>query len=418
MRILQLSSFDNRFGGAIAARRLHEALLAHGEECDFLVNEMQGDSQRTHQAYTGLAKLMAKARQRIDFLPVNFYDLRSRSDFSPNWVTSNLPSRVADFLPDIVHMHWCQPNFVPARVLPRLNRPIVWTFHDMWAFTGGCHYNRGCERYLETCGSCPVLNSPTEDDLSRKLWKLKQNAYSRVKRSVQVVCPSNWMAGLARKAPLLEGVPVHVLPNPINTQVFHPLDQLEARRLLGLPEKGPLLLMGTAASYDKRKGFDLLDVALKHYASQSHTEELGLIILGHKSDSLAAGTGKLKVHYLDFVSEETRLATIYNAVDAVALPSREENLSNMLAESLCCGTPCLVFGIGGNADIVTHQVNGYIAKPFDTTDLSAGLTWILANLRYSRDSIAKAAEAKLSYENLIPEFMHIYRAGMELAHKS
>ena len=98
---------------------------------------------------------MTRMRQRIDFFPLQFYRPNSYSDFSPNWVPSDLPGRVDDFKPDIVHMHWCQPNFVPTPTLPRMGRPIIWTFHDMWTFTGGCHYSDGCEWYLGECGACP-----------------------------------------------------------------------------------------------------------------------------------------------------------------------------------------------------------------------------------------------------------------------
>jgi glycosyltransferase involved in cell wall biosynthesis len=221
------------------------------------------------------------------------------------------------------------------------------------------------------------------------------------------------MAGLARNAPLLEGVPVHVIPNPIDTTVFKPTDKIAARRLLGLPEQGHLLLMGASWNSNRRKGFDLLDAALQEYAGKSESSELGLVMLGQKVEAQSAQAGKLRVHYLDFVSEEARLAALYSAVDVVALPSREENLSNMLAEALCCGTPCLAFGIGGNGDLISHQSNGYLAAAFDTADMASGLSWILDNLREDkRGSIAKAAHDKVSYEVLVPAFLKIYRDAL------
>jgi glycosyltransferase involved in cell wall biosynthesis len=413
MRILQLSTFDSRFGAAIAARRLHEALLDSGQDCDFLVREKQGNFPRTYEAYEGLEKLLAKARQRIDFLPLKFYRPNTYADFSLNWVSSNMPELVEDYKPDIVHMHWCQPNFVPTPTLLRMGRPIIWTFHDMWTFTGGCHYSDTCEHYLNECGACPVLKSTKANDVSRRLWREKREAYRRIQNSFQVVCPSNWMAGLACNAPLLEGIPVHVVPNPIDTHIFKPSDKIAARRLLGLPEQGHLLLMGATWNSNRRKGFDLLDAALQKYAENPDTPEVGLVMLEQKVEALSERPGKLKVHHLDFVSEETRVAALYNAVDVVALPSREENLSNMLAEALCCGTPCLAFEIGGNGDLITHKVNGYMAKAFDTDEMALGLTWILDNVREeNRTSIAKAAHDKVSYEVLVPTFLKIYEDAL------
>ena len=414
MKILQLSTFDTRFGAAIAARRLHEALLASGEESDFLVSEKQGEFPRTQAAYSGVGKLLARARHRLDIFPLKFYPLRSYSDFSPNWVSSNLPDRIDRLRPEVVHLHWCLNDFVPTPILPRLGRPLIWTFHDMWAFTGGCHYSSGCDRYHVECGGCPVLKSTNTNDLSHWLWRQKKEAYRKVRKSLQIICPSTWMAGLARNAPLLEGIPVHVVPNPINTQSFKPAGKKENRRLFGLPEEGPLLLMGAPSNADRRKGFDLLNEALQHYAQQPNAQPLGLVMLGPKVDVVAAKSGRLTVWNIDFVHQEPRLAALYNAVDAVALPSREENLSNTLAEALCCGTPCLTFDIGGNADLISHQINGFMAPAGDTVGMAAGLTWILGNLgEEKRDSISKLARAKVSYESLAPTFLDIYSTALD-----
>ncbi len=410
MRILQLSTFDGRFGAAIAARRLHEALLANGQKCDFLVSEILGDSLRTHGPRSGVEKFRAKIRHHIDKWPLKFYPHKSNGSFSPNWVPSNIARRVEPFHSDIVHMHWCQSNFVPTSALPHLGRALIWTFHDMWAFTGGCHYTEGCERYLDECGQCPILGSTRQNDLSHWLWRQKRGVYQEIKRSLQIICPSNWLADVARRAPLLEGIPVHVVPNPINTQIFKPVDKTTARRLLGLPEKSPLLLWGATSKSDHRKGFDLLDIALIDYASQPGAFPLGIITLGKSNGAMPAKSPNLQPWNLGFLQDEVSLSALYSAVDVVALPSRQENLSNTLAEALCCGIPCLAFAIGGNGDLITHKKNGYLAKPNDTKDMAVGLDWILKNLRdEQRDSISMSAHEKLADEKLMPVFLNIYQ---------
>jgi glycosyltransferase involved in cell wall biosynthesis len=413
MRILQLSTFDLRFGASIAARRLHESLLSEGHESDLLVSEVQSDSPRAHSAYAALGKVQAKARHYLDTLPLKFYTRPGGAPFSANWVAAPITRTIGQLHPDVLHLHWCQTNFVPTSTLPRLNYPIVWTFHDMWAFTGGCHYTDGCDHYLRECGRCPILPSANARDLSHWLWKQKRGAYRRLSKSLRIVCPSNWMAGLARQAPLLEGVPVHVIPNPISPETFRPIDKKTARRLLGLPEKGHLLLMGAASTGDRRKGFDLLDTALHQYAAKPDAEPLGLVTLGTRN-TVPPGTAKgLTTWNIGFLQDEVSLCALYNSVDVVALPSREENLSNTLAEALCCGIPCLAFAIGGNGDLIRHEVNGYLAKPGDTADMAAGLTWLLRHIGpENRAGIAEAAHAKLSYQVLVPEFLQVYRQAL------
>jgi glycosyltransferase involved in cell wall biosynthesis len=413
MKILQLSRFDGKYGAAIAARRLHEALLSAGEQCDFLVDQKRSDFPRTHVAYTGVAKLMARARLRLDFLPLQFYPIQNYSEFSLNWVPSPLPRRIDDFGPDIVHLHWCLNDFAPTPTLARIGRPLIWTFHDMWAFTGGCHYSAGCDRYYTECGACPVLKSTNENDVSRRLWRQKSDIYPRIRNSLQVICPSRWLADLARNAPLLDGVPVHALPNPIDAKVFHPIPKKEARRLLNLPPDGPLLLMGAASTSDRRKGFDLLDEALQRYAAMPDAQPLGLVTLGAKIEASAVASGKLKMWNLDFIDDEAPLATLYNAIDLVALPSREENLSNTLAEALCCGVPCLAFDIGGNGDLISHQINGYLAQANDTTDMAEGIRWILTHFNDDRrEAVSEMAHAQVSYETVVPKFLEIYRSAL------
>jgi glycosyltransferase involved in cell wall biosynthesis len=414
MKILQLSRFDSRFGAAIATRRLHEALLAAGEQCDFLVDQMRGNSARTHVAYTGFGKLMARARLRLDFFPLQFCRDKNYNNFSLNWVPSPIVRRIDDFAPNVVHMHWCLNDFVPTPILPRIGRPLIWTFHDMWAFTGGCHYTGGCDRYYTECGSCPVIASNTENDISRCLWRQKSEVYPRIRNTLQVICPSRWLADLARNAPLLDGVTVHALPNPIDAAIFNPAPKRAARQLLNLPPDGPLLLMGTASTNDRRKGFDLLDEALKRYAAKPDAQPLGLVTLGVKTEASAVASGKLKMWNLDFINDEKRLAALYNAVDVVALPSREENLSNMLAEALSCGTPCLAFDIGGNGDLISHQVNGYLVMPNDTADMAEGIRWILSHFTDERrEAVSEMAHGQVSYETVVPKFQEIYQSAID-----
>ena len=359
----------------------------------------------------GFGKVQAKARHYLDKAPLNFYSRKPAVLFSANWLGSSIHRTIDHFAPDLVHMHWCQSSFVPTGTLPHLDYPLIWTFHDMWAFTGGCHYTDGCDHYLQQCGRCPILQSNTTNDLSHWLWKQKQRAYRRLPKSLHVVCPSNWMADVARRAPLLEGVPVHVIPNPISAQTFQPIDKKTARRLLGLPEKGHLLLMGAASKGDRRKGFDLLDDALHKYAALQGAEPLGLVTLGTHNSTAVSQTKGLTTWNIGFLQDEVSLCALYNAVDVVALPSREENLSNMLSEALCCGIPCLAFAIGGNGDLIRHQANGYLAKPGDTADMAAGLRWILQNVGpEKRAVIAEDAHSRVSYEALAPQFLKLYDA--------
>ncbi|MFM8487337.1 MAG: glycosyltransferase, partial [Bacteroidota bacterium] len=95
---------------------------------------------------------------------------------------------------DVIHLHWWNQGFLSLRNLEALGRSgkkIVWTLHDMWAFTGGCHYDWGCGRFSDACGKCPYLRFPSEKDLSNQVWKRKKSLYPA---GMEIVTCSKWLA--------------------------------------------------------------------------------------------------------------------------------------------------------------------------------------------------------------------------------
>ena len=110
----------------------------------------------------------AKTRGVIDALPLQFYRRRDRGvTFFPQWLPNQFDRQVEQLAPDILNLHWVSGGFVPIEALAQFQQPLVWTLHDMWPMTGGCHYSHGCDRYQKACGRCPQLDSHTDWDLSR-----------------------------------------------------------------------------------------------------------------------------------------------------------------------------------------------------------------------------------------------------------
>ena len=118
-------------------------------------------------------KTIAFLRPGIDGLPLALYRKRSPNRYTVNWLPDQRHQTISQLNPDIINLHWIGSGFSRLESLRKLNRPIVWTMHDMWAFTGGCHYTEGCDRYLKSCGKCPQLGSQKNADLSRWNWNRK-----------------------------------------------------------------------------------------------------------------------------------------------------------------------------------------------------------------------------------------------------
>lgn len=391
MRVVIVSYADLAGGAARGAYRLHECLLAAGVDSRMLVQRKVSEDDRVTACGGWLSRRHPAGvrwiRTRLETLPLRWYRGRPPCTvFTPAWVPSRLAAEINRLQPDIVHFHWVGWGMLRLEDLPRIRAPIVWTLHDMWAFTGGCHYDQGCGKYEASCGACPMLGSHREHDLSRRTWSRKRHAFSKVE-SLTVVGLSRWLADCAARSSLFAGRSVVNLPNPLDTSFFQPVDRIEARRKHRLPLDKKLILFGaTDSTGDPRKGFDKLVAALGRL--DPVTAELVVFGGRHGLEHLPFRTHVLVDHIPD-----RDLVELYAAADVMVVPSLQENLAATIMEPLACGTPVVAFGIGGNVDMIDHGVNGYIAKPFDTEDLAACIGRVLDHP--DPQSLRRAARAKV-----------------------
>jgi glycosyltransferase involved in cell wall biosynthesis len=372
LRPLLLNSEDLRGGAARAAYRLHLALRAAGTDSRMLVQVRHGDDETV---IGPRSRIVGRLRAAADLLPLVFYPRRSGETFYPGWLPDTLPRRVGQLDPDIVHLHWITGGFLNVASLRRLRRPLVWTLHDMWAFTGGCHYDEGCGRYAGGCGRCPVLGSRSASDLSSAGWRRKQRRYLEL--PLNIVTPSRWLGGLAAASPLLGRYPVEVIPNPIDTNVFRPIDKAEARQALRIEPGRHVILFGALrATSETRKGYRHLESALRGLAASRPELKPLAVVFGADRPARPPDLG-VECLFAGTLMDDTALARLYSAADVLVAPSTQENLSNAVLESLACGTPVAAFDIGGMPDMIEHRRNGYLARPLDAEDLGHGISWIL-----------------------------------------
>jgi len=396
MRVTLLNTYDIVGGAAIAAYRLHNALRMHCVNSTMIVQRKIGHGQNVYGAASSVGKAMGLIRPYWDSLPNRFYKQRGQTLFSVGTTGApDLLSRVAITSPDIVHLHWISNGFVSIRQLPKIERPLVWTLHDMWAFTGGCHYNDdACPRYMEKCGSCPVLGSRCEWDLSRHVWRQKRRAFSLIK-SLTIICVSRWLSAEAERSSLFSGRNIFNIPNPIDTTIFRPIDRKMARSLWNIPLDTPVIAFGAPGITSKRKGYDLLLTAIR---SLKRTD-VHVIIFGAEADSSFSTNSQvdLPVYYIGPLHDDISLVTLYNVADVMVVPSRVEAFGQTASEAMACGTPVVAFGYSGLIDIVEHRLNGYLAEPYQPDDLAAGIQWLLADSTRWK-SLSNAARKKVVQE--------------------
>lgn len=310
------------------------------------------------------------ARRKIDALPVRRYRDCDSNLFSPAWLPERQGVRVGRHQPDVINLHWVAGGFLHPKTVGRFESPIVWTLHDMWPFTGGCHYVKSCEKYEDNCGACPRLGSDDPDDLSRSTWKRKHRAWQNLEFTV--VAPSKWLANCAEESSLFKNATVEVIPNGLDIESFRPQPPDSVRSRLGIAPDANLVCFG-ADWATPRKGTDLLYDALARLETQA--DDVQVAVFGHVNADYAPDLD-IPVKYLGFVDEDV-LRGLYSDADVVVVPSRQEAFGQTASEALASGTPVVAFDATGPRDIVDHEETGYLAVPFDIDDLAHGIEWIL-----------------------------------------
>jgi len=389
MKVLHLSTSDIDNGGARAAYRLHKGLQSINCDSQMLVRAKFSSDDSVVAERSLLTKLGPLSSR----LPLRRYPNQNATMFASQWFPDRLAARAKQVDPDVVHLHWVCNGFLKIETLPKFAKPLVWTLHDMWPFTGGCDYVRDCSKYQDSCGACPQLGSDRQQDLSRQIWQRKLNAWKHV--NLTVVATSQWMANCARSSSLFQNRRIEVIPLGLDIEKYRPIDQRIAQDLLRLPQDKQLVLFGAInATSDKRKGFQLLLSALQCLNQMGWGDRLELVVFGSPEPENPPNLG-FKVHYLGRLNDDLSLALAYSAADVMVTPSIQEAFGQTASESLSCGTPVVAFHSTGLQDIVDHQQNGYLATPFEIEDMAKGIAWVLEDQERHQQLRSQAREKSL-----------------------
>jgi glycosyltransferase involved in cell wall biosynthesis len=406
MKILHVNSYDTYGGAARAAYRLYQGLNKFGITSNMLV-------QKKYSKDSNVKICDSQYREKIHFydnLPLLSYPKKSQDLFS---IASIPNTDIVEYInssdADIVHLHWITNGFFSIKDLSRINKPLLWSLHDMWAFTGGCHYADKCEQYINQCQDCPILQSNEKEDLSFKVFNIKKNTYSYL-NNLTIIGLSQWMAECAKKSLLLEKKTIIQLPNCLDTEFFKKENNEITKDYFNLPKDKKLILFGAMNSTsDPRKGYKELTIALQYL----EIKNIAFIVFGNNEDSLQQFN--IPTYYLGPISNEEILVKLYSAVDVMIVPSLQECFGQTAIEAMACKIPVVAFNTTGLKDIVDHKINGYLAKCFDSQDLAKGIEWVLTNEEYFNicTNARKKIVTTFSYNAVIPKYINIYKNILE-----
>jgi len=376
MKALLVSTYEDIGGASLAAKRLLDGLKETGADAQMYVQVKTTDDPSVLTSESRIYRSTTMMRDYADSSPLVLYKNRQKTSWSVGWLPFNIAKRINRLNPDIVNLHWINGGFFPLSQVRKVQAPVVMTLHDMWTFTGGCHYTGDCEKYRNHCGACPQLQARHHRDLSNFLFERKKKILDPA--TIEFVAPSHWLAECARNSRLLREKTIHVIPNGVDLTVYKPIDHPWAKEILNLPTGKKYILFGAVgASSLPRKGFQYLQSALKNLP-QSLKSNCELLTFG---DTVAPEINAAGIPHrnLGKISGEIALSLVYSASDVYISPAIQEAFGLTVLESMACGTPVVAFNTGGAQDIIEHKSTGYLADLCDADSLATGIAWCLSN---------------------------------------
>lgn len=376
--ILIVNTSERTGGAAVASNRLMKALNRNGIEAKMLVAHKNTGDERVIEIPGKWRKKYNFLYERLFIFIRNRFSKKRLFEIDAACTGSDITKLDCFKQADVIHLHWINQGMLSMRNLRKIlssGKPVVWTMHDQWCSTGICHSTGDCLKFQTHCYECPVLKTSGKKDMAWKTFRKKKRLF-QAHRITFVTC-SQWLKNTASTSALFEGQNIVSIPNPIDTEVFAPLDKTRCRQELNLPIDKRLILVGAVNVTDYRKGINYMVDALNRLLEDSaftHTTEI--VCMGNGASSLQSLL-HCKVHSLNYVKDEALMSRIYSAVDFFFTPSLFENLPNMIMEAMACGTPCLGFNVGGIPEMIGHGENGYVAEYKSTEDLVRGLRTLL-----------------------------------------
>lgn len=422
MKVFIVNTSEKTGGAAIAANRLKNALKKNGIDAKMLVRDKVSNRP-------DVVDLKKSWWHKVQFIWERVVIWKANKFKKHNLFAVDIANTGTDItsLPqfkeaDVIHLHWINQGMLSLNDIKKIlcsGKPVVWTMHDMWPCTAICHHARNCEKYRTECNCCPyLLNGGSPKDLSYQVFQQKQSIYSTAPM-ILVAC-SRWLKSQAFTSALLKGNTIVDIPNPIDTDIFNPLDKQEARRRCNLPTDKKLILFGSAKISDKRKGIDYFIESCKQLAENNPElkEKLGIVVYGKDSEQLIPLL-PFKVYALNYISSEKELVDVYNSVDLFVTPSLEENLPNTIMEAMACGVPCVGFNIGGIPEMIDHKHNGYVATYKSVDDFTNGIKYVLSESDY--DTLCNNAICKVATnytESIVAQrYIEVYNQAISIRNK-
>ena len=405
-KIVLVNHSDTNGGAAVVSFRLMQALRARGLDVRMVVFNKASRHSAVASHGSSLSRNIRFCLERGWMLLrwgvpyANIFQV-STSEFaldicSHPWVKEA----------DIVCLNWFNQGLMGLKGLSKLHRmgkKLIWTLHDMWAFTGICHHAYECDHYTDCCGGCMFIRGGGDfNDISHRMWKRKKRIYSRA--PVTFIAVSHWLEKKARSSSLLRDKPVMTIHNAF------PVESFPTRLPPGsdIPQKDVILIV--AARLDDpvkglRYSIDALNIVSDRHPDIAERTEVYLV--GDMKDPSLLDSLRLSHRWFGVVRDPEMIRRLNAAAKVVLSSSLYESLQGTLIEGQAAGAIPVTFGGDGRQDIVSHLHTGYLARHRDTDDLANGIIWAL-RADIPRDDLHRAVEEKFGADKITDKYINLF----------
>ncbi len=354
MKVLHLNHSDSIGGAAKFSQRLHNSILAMGEDSYMCCSSVRLQNERIFRVNPTMSKnlslLKAKVAQTLDS-KVQLLEKTSIKSFkSAGWfgaVSADWINR-SDF--DVINLHWINGGLISIKEIGRIRKPIVWSMLDMWPFLGAEHYTKE----VEARGMIERFNGGNrpKNDLGIDVCRISAHHKERyLSEKIIYVAPSQWLADRAEKSQRLARVQIRVIPAALDTDLYSPL--INHSRV---DKKESPFVIGYGGALSGRKGWELFYKFLNTY-----NQELAgsTIIVFGSPISQAFSSPYYEIKQAGRVMDEEMLVSLYRQMDVLLFPSTLETFGLIAQEAQSCGVPVVCIRNTGTAEVIQHNKTGY-----------------------------------------------------------
>ena len=321
--------------------------------------------------------------------------------FHSKKTTKRLIKELEQIKPDVVQLHNIHGHNVNLEMffkyLGENDIKVVWTFHDCWAFTGGCvHFSDiNCEKWKSRCDSCKVCRKYSWFyDSSKWVYNRKKELFIGFDNMV-VVAPSKWIADLTKES-FLKEKRIELIRNGINLNRFKPMPG-EFKKKYNLIDKK--ILLGVAMVLGEEKGLsDFIEL------SKWIDEDTVIVLVG--VDDEKKKTLPSNILAVDKCLSQEELAQIYSDADVLINCSRRDTFPTVNLEALACGTPIVTYPTGGSPETIIGNV-GRVVEYGDYESFLRNVKEVVQDV--SSVECRKCAEEHYDENNCYMKYLELYK---------